>query len=85
MAGIKEEETNIRKEKSGLSDINIKLNSLIYVMSKLVYCASPSRLVHRVKDIMDFVTDQGYAPLHPFQALPYERFEGNPGSEDKHQ
>jgi hypothetical protein len=27
---------------------------------------------------MDFVTNQGYAPLHPFQAFPYERFEGNP-------
>ncbi len=47
-------------------------------MSKLIYCATPSRLVHRIKDIMDFVTNQGYAPLHPFQAFPYERFEGNP-------
>ena len=27
---------------------------------------------------MDFVTNKGYAPLHPFQAFPYERFEGNP-------
>jgi len=26
---------------------------------------------------MDVVTAEGYAPLHPFQALPYERFEGN--------
>ncbi|MBU2522918.1 MAG: hypothetical protein KKE23_01355 [Nanoarchaeota archaeon] len=47
-------------------------------MSKLIYCATPSRIVHRIKDIMDFVTDQDYAPLHPFQAFPYERFEGNP-------
>lgn len=46
-------------------------------MTKLIYCATPSRLVHRSNDIMDFVTEQGYAPLHPFQALPCERFEGN--------
>ena len=31
-----------------------------------------------MKDIMNFVTNQDYAPLHPFQAFPYERFEGNP-------
>lgn len=47
-------------------------------MSKLIYCATPSRLVHRIDKIMDFVTDQGNAPLHPFQAFPYERYEGNP-------
>jgi hypothetical protein len=47
-------------------------------MSELIYCAMPSRLIHKMKDIMDYVTNQGYAPLHPFQALPYERFEGNP-------
>ena len=27
---------------------------------------------------MDFVTDKGLAPLHPFQAFPFERYEGNP-------
>ena len=47
-------------------------------MSKLIYCATPSRIAHRMKDIMDFVTNQGYAPLHPFQAFPCERFEENP-------
>lgn len=47
-------------------------------MSKLIDCATPSRLNHRINDIMDFVTNQEYAPLHPFQAFPYERFEGNP-------
>ncbi len=47
-------------------------------MSKLIYCAAPARIVHRLKDIMDFVTNQGNAPLHPFQAFPYERYEGNP-------
>jgi len=46
-------------------------------MSKLIYCATPSRLVHRLDDIMDFVSNQGNAPLHPFQAFPYDRFEGN--------
>ncbi len=46
-------------------------------MSKLIYCATPSRLVNKIDEIMDFVTNRGYAPLHPFQALPYDRFEGN--------
>ena len=46
-------------------------------MSKLIYCATPSKLVHKIDEIMDFVTNKGYAPLHPFQAFPYERFEGN--------
>lgn len=47
-------------------------------MSKLIYCATPSRLSHKTVEIMNFVTYRGCAPLHPFQALPYERFEGNP-------
>jgi len=47
-------------------------------MSRLIYCATPSRLNHKKKEIMDFVTNQGYAPLHPFQAFPYKKFEGNP-------
>jgi len=47
-------------------------------MSKLIYCATPSRIKNRKEEIMDFVTNQGYAPLHPFQAYPYDRFEGNP-------
>lgn len=47
-------------------------------MSKLIYCATPSRLVNKINEIMDFVTGLGYAPLHPFQAFPYGRFEGNP-------
>lgn len=47
-------------------------------MSQLIYCATPSRIAHNRQQIMDFVTQQGYAPLHPFQAFPYERFEGDP-------
>jgi hypothetical protein len=47
-------------------------------MSKLIYCATPSRLVEYREIIMDFVTNQGLAPLHPFQAFPFNRFEGNP-------
>lgn len=47
-------------------------------MSKLIYCATPSRLVHKINEVMDFVTNEGNAPLHPFQAFPYERYEGNP-------
>ena len=47
-------------------------------MNNLIYCATPSRLVHKIADIMDLITNRGDAPLHPFQAFPYERFEGNP-------
>lgn len=45
-------------------------------MTELVYCATPSRLVNKTEEIMDFVQAQGYAPFHPFVAFPYERFEG---------
>lgn len=45
-------------------------------MSKLIYCATPARLNSKRKEIMDFVTSQGYGPFHPFQAFEYERFEG---------
>ncbi len=47
-------------------------------MSELIYCATPSRLVDRIEEIMDYVTERGLAPFHPFQAFPYKRFEGNP-------
>lgn len=47
-------------------------------MAKLIYCATPSRLSGKLNEVMDFVTNKGYAPLHPFQAFPYEKFEGNP-------
>lgn len=47
-------------------------------MSQLIYCATPSRLVHKTTEIMDFVAQQGHAPLHPFPALPHAYFEGNP-------
>lgn len=47
-------------------------------MSKLIYCAMPARMKNRMIDIMDYVTAKGLGPLHPFQALPYERYEGGP-------
>jgi hypothetical protein len=45
-------------------------------MNKLVYCAQPGRLSNRKREVMNFVLEQGYAPLHPFQAFPYDLFEG---------
>ena len=50
---------------------------------KLVYCATPSRISNKRKEIMDFVTKQGHGPLHPFQAFEYERFEGGPVGREK--
>ena len=47
-------------------------------MKELIYCATPSRLNYKLREIMDFVTIEGNAPFHPFQAFPYERFEGGP-------
>lgn len=45
-------------------------------MGKLIYCATPARLNYKKKEIMDFVTAQGYGPFHPFHAFEFERFEG---------
>ncbi|MBS3056551.1 MAG: hypothetical protein J4473_03905 [Candidatus Aenigmarchaeota archaeon] len=47
-------------------------------MTKLIFCATPSRLENKKESIMDFVTKQGFGPLHPFQALPLKRFEHGP-------
>lgn len=52
-------------------------------MSKLVYCATPARLSSKMIEIMDFVTQQGIGPFHPFQAFEYERFEGGPIGREK--
>ena len=52
-------------------------------MSKLIYCATPARLNIKRQEIMDFVTQKGYRPLHPFQAFEYERFEGGPIGREK--
>ncbi len=45
---------------------------------KLVYCATPARMSNRMDEIIEFTSGRGYAPMHPFKALPYEYFEGNP-------
>ena len=45
-------------------------------MSKLIYWATPARLQPKKKEIMDFVSEQGYGPFHQFQAFEYDRFEG---------
>jgi hypothetical protein len=43
--------------------------SLKAIMSKLIYCATPARLIIKKKEIMDFVTNKGHVPFHPFQAF----------------
>lgn len=47
-------------------------------MKKLIYCATTSRLPSSTEDQMDVITNQGDAPFHPFQAFPFERYEGGP-------
>lgn len=43
---------------------------------ELVYGSCPSRLVDKKEEIMRFVASFGKACLHPFNALPYQYFEG---------
>lgn len=45
---------------------------------EIVYCATPSRISSKTNEIIEFVKKLGYAPFHPFQAFPYQNFEGNP-------
>ena len=49
-------------------------------MSKLIYCATPSRLSkpENITVIKNFVREMGYAPFHPFEAFPLNYFEANP-------
>jgi hypothetical protein len=42
----------------------------------LVYASCPSRLTHLKEQIMQLFAEQGKGCLHPFNALPYEYFEG---------
>lgn len=45
-------------------------------MHELVYISSPSRLIHKKDEMMQLVASHGKGGLHPFNALPYEYFEG---------
>lgn len=46
------------------------------VTSKLVYAASPSRLVYKKDEMMTFIAYHGNAGLHPFNSFPYHYYEG---------
>lgn len=51
------------------------------VTPKLIYTAYPSRFLKgtdtpSIENIMQFIAEQGHGALHPFNALPYEYFEG---------
>jgi hypothetical protein len=50
---------------------------------KLIFCSTPSRLGAKQEEILDFVTAQGLAPLHPFQAFEFKRYEGGPIGREK--
>ncbi|MEM4181862.1 MAG: hypothetical protein QXX68_01775 [Candidatus Pacearchaeota archaeon] len=50
---------------------------------QLVYCATPSKILHKKEKIMEFVSKKGYAPFHPFQAFPIEYFENKKNIERK--
>jgi len=45
---------------------------------KIVYASMPSRMAHRTGEICKFISDKGYLSYHPFQAMPYELYEGHP-------
>ena len=43
-------------------------------MKKIVYAATPFRMENKIGEICDFIEQQGYFPLHPLLALPYDRY-----------
>ena len=43
---------------------------------KLVYCATPSNMQDKTKEIMESVIKKGFIPVHPHQMFPFELFEG---------
>lgn len=52
-------------------------------MSELVYLSQPSRLGGAGQEdyqqyVIEDLTKKGVNVIHPFEAFPYERFEGNP-------
>lgn len=47
-----------------------------YNFDQLVFASTPSRMVDRTDEIMQFVSKKGKACLHPFNAMPYEYYEG---------
>lgn len=52
-------------------------------MSKLIYCATPSRLASKTEEIMNHVTKMGYGPFHPLYVYQVERFENGPIGREK--
>ena len=43
-----------------------------------MYCAMPTRMRERTKEIEQFAWNQGFVPIMPFNLGPYEYTEGNP-------
>ena len=43
-------------------------------MKKIVYAATPFQLADLTNRICDFIESQNCIPLHPFNALPLERY-----------
>jgi hypothetical protein len=54
-----------------------------YSFDQLVFASTPSRMVDRTDEIMRFVSEQGKACLHPFNAMPFEYYEGGALGRDK--
>src|SRR3989338_1130989 len=46
------------------------------VKAKLIYGSLPSRIISKKEEVMEFVASKGMACLHPFNAFPYNYFEG---------
>ncbi|MFZ5955138.1 MAG: hypothetical protein ACOYT4_01830 [Nanoarchaeota archaeon] len=41
---------------------------------KRIYAATPFRMERLINNICDFIESQGHFPIHPFLALPLERY-----------
>lgn len=52
-------------------------------MKELIYASCPARMGDQKEEIMDFIASEGKGALHPFNALPYQYFEGGVIGRDK--
>ena len=41
---------------------------------KKIYASTPFRLANKINEICDFIQVQGHFPIHPFNALPLNRY-----------
>jgi guanylate kinase len=61
---------------SGIEYWQLFFNRGASVATKIMYCATPSRLRHKSGEVKEFARKMGYVPVIPFDVGPFEEFEG---------